>query len=143
MPAGYDGEFAWDFLKPAFHGTKIEPMDIDAIVERNGHRLIFETKSHGESIPMGQQITLKNEWRLGATIFHIEGKTPESIKAYAIYREGEFNPEVAIGSKALNSANHVDVAYAVRRWFCWANNRKAEGKEEFETYSNFVSKIMK
>lgn len=50
-PAGFDGIFDWDFLKPAFGGTKIEPMDIDAFVERHGEILMFETKTLGKEIP--------------------------------------------------------------------------------------------
>ena len=38
-PAGFDGVFDWDFLEPAFGGTKIMPMDIDAVVERKGRIL--------------------------------------------------------------------------------------------------------
>ena len=33
MWANNDGIFDWDFLKPAFEGSNIMPMDIDGIVE--------------------------------------------------------------------------------------------------------------
>jgi len=36
LPAGFDGVFDWDFLITAFAPTKIQPMDIDGIIERKG-----------------------------------------------------------------------------------------------------------
>ena len=59
LPALFDGQFHWDFLKPAFKDTKIMPMDFDAVVERYGKFLIFETKSKGKQIDLGQKITLQ------------------------------------------------------------------------------------
>lgn len=53
-PANFDGVFDWDFLCSAFPG-KIEPTDIDANVEINGHVLRFETKTPGYEIPLGQR----------------------------------------------------------------------------------------
>jgi hypothetical protein len=57
LPAGFDGVFLWDFLRSAWGGTKIQPMDFDCVVERCGHFLAFETKAPGVPIPEGQQIT--------------------------------------------------------------------------------------
>lgn len=54
-PAGFDGVFDWDFLIEAFAPTRIQPTDVDFIVERNGYFLVFETK-HADNIevPTGQ-----------------------------------------------------------------------------------------
>ena len=74
LPAGFDGVFDWDFLLPIFEGTKITPMDIDAIIERNGNALIVERKRPGKDIPLGQKITLEFLLKTGLgkiTIFHI------------------------------------------------------------------------
>jgi hypothetical protein len=49
----------WGFLNSALPG-KIRPMDIDGIVERNGHFLVLEGKSLGASMSTGQRITLEN-----------------------------------------------------------------------------------
>ena len=68
LPAGFDGLFDWDFLVNAHCfgiGTGIEPMDIDATVERNRRFIIFETKSKGSPIPFGQNRTLKALHQLG------------------------------------------------------------------------------
>ena len=42
--AGFDGTFEWDFLIEAFKPTKIQPMDLDCLVERRRRFLAFETK---------------------------------------------------------------------------------------------------
>ena len=70
-PANFDGVFDWDFLKPAFAHTKIEPMDIDAIVERHGKVLIFETKAPDREISKGQKITLNPLLALGRGNVHV------------------------------------------------------------------------
>ena len=82
-PASYDGLFDWDFLKPAFAPTKIEPTDIDAVIERHGYFLILETKTPGTLIPDGQRIMFEELLKLGrgrifVLIFY--GKTFETIK---------------------------------------------------------------
>lgn len=132
LPALFDGEFHWDFIRPAFKGTKIEPMDYDAVVERNGHRLIMETKESGKSIPIGQQITLTNEWRLGATILHIEGKSPSTISGYACYMEGWYAQGLKVGCKDIKQCNWTDLLYLVRCWFCAANDLATPTREEWD-----------
>lgn len=67
LPVGFDGIFDWDLITkyalPRFGG--VDFMDIDAVLERNTRFLIFETKSKGSKIPMGQQITLRAMHSLG------------------------------------------------------------------------------
>jgi hypothetical protein len=62
-PAGFDGQMFWDHFTPAFHregATKqIEPMDIDAMVERFHRFLAWETKEPGCEVPTGQSLTLR------------------------------------------------------------------------------------
>ena len=81
-PAGYDGEFSWDFLAPIFKGSKIQLTDIDAVVERRDNFLFFETKNVGVPIPSGQRILLERLVQLGKgkiTIFVLYGKTADTI----------------------------------------------------------------
>ena len=132
LPALFDGEFKWDFLKPCFKGTKIEPMDFDAVVERRGKFLIFETKKPGKSTPLGQQITLTQAWNLPATVMQISGKTPEEIDGMAIYSETE-NPKVGnVGDKKMTPCDAFDVVFRVRQWFCWASGLEIPSKIEWE-----------
>ncbi len=120
-PAGFDGIFDWDFLLPAFAGTKIEPMDIDAIVERHGRILIFETKTPGFTIPLGQEITLKTLLRLGKGCIHLMvlyGKTKGEIVKMEewCYAKGQ------IKTKETDcDADHV--LQRVTAWFNWANSK--------------------
>ena len=61
---GFDGVFPWgwiiDAIKTVNPKSKIMPMDFDAVVERNSHYLVIETKDIGIDIEMGQIITLNN-----------------------------------------------------------------------------------
>jgi hypothetical protein len=98
-----------------------QPMDFDAVIERNGHLLIFETKEHDKPIPTGQQITLQAAWRRGATIIHLSGKRPEDIDGCAIYGAREPDKSDKVGSRELKRCNAADVIFIVRQWMCFAN----------------------
>ena len=137
LPALFDGQFDWDFLLPAFKETRIEPMDFDAVVERRGHFLIFETKGGMFPIKKGQSITLTQQWRSGATILHISGKRPADVNGYAIYREGAYREENSkplqmVGDNDLNPGDAFDVVFHVRRWFCWASGWPVPTRETWD-----------
>ena len=133
LPALFDGEFKWDFLLPAWSGTKIQPMDLDAIIERRNHFLIFETKKPGKGIDVGQRITLTNLWRNGrSTIIFLSGKQPEEITGYCMYGEWEKDKNADIGSRDLTSADAYDVIFLVRKWFCWASGDDVPDREDWD-----------
>ena len=89
LPAGFDGQFHWDYLKPAWQGTTIEPMDIDAMVERHGAFLLFETKEAGQALPQGQAIALATLARLPVfTIIHC-AKRPEAVNGFEVWARGK------------------------------------------------------
>lgn len=122
-PAGYDGLFDWDFLRPAFNGTKIEPMDIDAVVERHGYFLVFETKKPDKEIPQGQAITLESLVLLGrgrVLVLVLYGKNPEEIEGMEqwAYSGGKV-------IKIHKPCNADDVLNKVTAWFNFANNNWA------------------
>jgi hypothetical protein len=48
----------WEFLNPAFPG-KIQPMDVDGVVEMNGNFLILEGKALSAGMSKGQEIALE------------------------------------------------------------------------------------
>ena len=118
-PANYDGLFDWDFLKPAFKGTKIEPMDLDAVVERKGNFLLFETKNIGVPIPLGQKITLENFIKVGRgkiTLFVLYGKTPDTIEFMEewVYYKGKV-------VKHTTECNSEYVLTMTAAWFTMVN----------------------
>jgi hypothetical protein len=136
-PALFDGQFDWDFLLPAFKGTKIQPMDFDAVIERNGKFLIFETKASGKPIELGQSITLTHAWKNGATIVHLEGKSPKEICGFALYLAPEYEEEngrakESIGARAMRSADAFDVLYVTRCWFCFANGERQPNRKDWD-----------
>lgn len=120
-PANYDGFFDWDFLLPAFKGTKIEPMDIDGVVERRGNILMFETKNIGIDIPLGQKITLETFIKLGKgkiTIFVLYGKSADTIKGME-----EWN---YCKGKIIKNTIECDMSYVllmVESWFKLVNKK--------------------
>ena len=113
-PAGFDGVFEWDFLKGAF-GLKIMPMDIDAMVERGGNFLVFETKDVGVPVPVGQQITLNALHKTGLfSILFVYGKIKaEACEVWTPYKK----------YKKVSCDN--DYIYDIScRWFQYANRNK-------------------
>lgn len=131
LPAGFDGQFHWDFLRHSFD-RGIMPMDYDACVESKGNRLIFETKDTGGEIPLGQLLTLTNEWKIGATIIVLNGKCPNTINGYALYKSGEYDGSIKIGDKKLIDCDYVHVAWLVRCWFCKSEGLTQPTKSQFE-----------
>lgn len=121
MPAGFDGLFDWDFLLPAFSGTKIAPTDIDGVVERHGKILLFETKAPGIEIKKGQEILLEALLKIGRGSIYlmvIYGKTADTIIGMEEWRliSGTIN-------KAKISCDSTHVLKRVRAWFDFANTR--------------------
>ena len=84
LPAGFDGEFQWDFLKGAF-GPTIEPMDFDAVVERRGHFLVFETKNDSQEMSSGQEIALTSLFRPRSFEIVLCEKDPADIRHWTIW----------------------------------------------------------
>lgn len=129
LPAGFDGKFDWDFLLPAWAGTKVEPMDFDAVVERRRHFLIFETKIPGKDIPQGQAITLTEMWRRpNVTIMQIAGKSPNEITGYAMYAETEKDKSCRVGDRVLVDACADDVVARAHAWFVWATDNPVNAR---------------
>jgi hypothetical protein len=119
-PPGFDGVFDWDFLKPAFNGTKIEPMDIDALVERRGKFLIFETKTPDRKTPQGQLIALEQLLKLGRGnihLFFVWGKTAETIVAM---EEWSYRNGTIVKSDRID-CDGAHVLKRVSAWFKYAN----------------------
>ena len=113
LPAGFDGQFHWEFLKGAF-GPAIMPMDFDGVIERNGRFLVLETKSsENVSIPIGQRRSLKAACKTGFfSVMVIYGKSQESITAYSVWhKDREDN----------RKGNCNDVYTAAAKWYEWVN----------------------
>jgi hypothetical protein len=132
LPALFDGEFDWDFLLPAWMGTKIQPMDHDCVVERKGHFLLIETKIPGKAIDLGQSITLTQRWKQGDTVFVVSGKSPKEINGLSMYWEGKYNEGRKVGDKQLQEVDYTDVLFRCRQWFCWVNGDSVPKREEWD-----------
>jgi hypothetical protein len=79
----------WEFLNGALPG-KIRPMDIDGIVEKNGHFLVLEGKPVGQNIPYGQRLTLERlaaQDETSVLILYGEPGDPEKMKLMGYHDE--------------------------------------------------------
>ncbi len=112
--AGFDGVFEWDFLMPAFEGTKIMPMDFDGVVERNRRFLVFETKEGNKPIPDGQRLTLERAVETGPwTVIVLRAKRPEDVSGWECWYSGRSG---RVKKKYEEGDADALVKYA-RRWF--------------------------
>lgn len=124
LPANYNGKFDWDYLLPIFKPTKIEPTDIDGVVERKGKFLFFETKKEGKSIPLGQLImleTLIKRFEGDATLLIIYGKTDKEVVGAQMWRYE--NGKVV--KDAPVSCDWKQVYEMVYQWWCIVNKRRS------------------
>lgn len=117
-PAGFDGQFHWDYLAEAFKratGRPIQPMDIDAHVEIGGQHLVFETKREGVAVPNGQRRALLQLWAKGYhTIIFLWGKR-EPMKMEVYFPRGD-------RAVIENGVTVHRVAEICERWARWANS---------------------
>lgn len=79
----FEGVFDWDFLlrEPSVFPRGIQPMDIDAIVEIEGHFIAYESKSVGKTVSDGQQKCLRQLARKNGFVIitvWMDKKTPKS-----------------------------------------------------------------
>lgn len=118
-PAGFDGLFDWDFLRPAWLGTNIEPMDIDAMVERKGKILLFETKTEGKEIPVGQKIALERLLVIGRGDIHLMVIYGKDIRSIVAMEEWQFRNDVIMHPRRACDAGYV--LERVSAWFRWAD----------------------
>ena len=120
-----DGAFVWGFLRGAF-GPSIMPTDIDALVERRGRYLAFETKAPGVPIPEGQW-RLLDDWNRyrGVTVFIIWGKTAPEICEMAVW-----HPYFKGGAVAREPfpADAQVVFEKCSVWFKYANSKPFKGR---------------
>jgi hypothetical protein len=120
--ASFDGLFEWNFLLPAFVGSKITPTDIDAVVERKGKFLLFETKSPGKKVEAGQIIMLENLLKLGRGsifLFILYGKINTEISQMEIWSLNKINN--SIKKSEYFDCDSEFVLEKVSSWFKWAN----------------------
>lgn len=133
-PAGYDGQFHWNFLFSAFP-RGIKPMDWDGVVETNYRWLVFETKEPGKDVPAGQRICLEHAVETGYfTVFLLFGKTPVDIQEFEIW----FRNKDGLLEKRKKTGNSEEVLRYVRYWIHkYDNNRVVQinndGKLNLET----------
>jgi hypothetical protein len=115
LPAGYDGLFDWDFLLPAFAPTNIKPMDLDALVERQGHFLVFETKNPGVPIPDAQRLALDRlilRGRGAIRAIILNAKHPSQIDGWQVW--GRHGNEVL---RLPREGNASALVASCRKWF--------------------------
>jgi hypothetical protein len=106
-------DYRW--LSPHLPG-KVNPTDIDSVLERNGHFLIQEYKDPGATLHKGQRIMLKHLVRLGMDVLVVWGSDADAeapVQVFRVDRNGELSevPELSTAE---------ELALFVRRWLRWA-----------------------
>ena len=126
-PAGFDGIFDWSWTEGCFGNPKITPMDLDAVVERRGNFVLFETKNPGVPIPQGQQITLNSFYNLGVfTIIFIEGKeNPEKVQLWSAKGFHDTDPVANPIMGEHKSCTIYDLRDYLKRWTAFADANPA------------------
>jgi len=119
--AGFDGVFDWSWTKGCFSNNNITPMDIDGMVERRGHFLVFETKGVGVPVPKGQLFTFESLYATGNfTIIFIEGKnSPERAKVWC---ESGFENGLKMNNHSGTDAEKLSMF--VKKWYNYANSTR-------------------
>lgn len=105
----------FDFLGGCLPG-KVEPTDIDQVLERRGNFLFIECKRPHQPIPRGQAILFDSLLELGSErhdvrLLQVVGQPPDRIEA--------------AGWWGKSPAPHTvdEVRAVVRRWWDWAGTR--------------------
>ena len=97
-------------------------MDIDAVVERKGKILVFETKDPSVEVPQGQAITLQRLILCGRGQIYVMilyGKTHNSIVGMEEWYFSRRRKNVVKLPKIKCDFNHVYLR--VKKWWEWAN----------------------
>lgn len=150
LPANFDGIFEWDLITkhslPKF--GKIDLMDLDAILEKMNRFLVFETKTKGSKIPVGQQITLKALHNLGCfTIIVIKFQMDEKDLRYisgiwVMYPNDKDYTRVDKGSDSYRT-RLIILLILVKHWFDDASRKGALSirKENYSSWLKLKIKI--
>ena len=101
----------FDFLGGALPG-RVEPTDIDQVLERKGEFLFIECKRPHQPVGRGQEILFDALVRLpGCRLLLVVGQPPDRIEKFGWWRG------------VLREGTVDDVRALVRRWWDWAGSR--------------------
>ena len=93
------------------------PMDFDAVVERKGHFLVFETKDAGVPIKDGQRRTLTELITLPQfTVIILRGKREADVDGFTVWQHGRVSRHP--------HANADELRAYCRAWFAWADQHE-------------------
>ena len=107
----------WSCFNDCFGNSRIRVSDLDGIVERNGKFLVLEVKSHGASVPIGQQRMFNAMAETGAfTVVVLFGETNAPQRMRVTTRH---NGRVVSVEKPADMDTVRDM---VKRWFDFANS---------------------
>jgi len=100
----------FDFLFGALPG-RVNPTDIDQVLERRQHFLYIECKRPNQTIPVGQAILFDHlllPQPKSVHLLHVVGNPPDEIEQFGWWRE------------PLQAGSVDQVRALVRGWWDWA-----------------------
>jgi len=113
------GIWDWGILGGCFGQTKIEPADVDGLVERNGKFLLIEAKGPTADLKQGQRITYEALQKTGVfSILIVWGDTnkPERMELWTR------SDKVIYNKAGLQKFREI-----VSKWFAWADGESTYG----------------
>ena len=108
--------WGWDILKGCFGTTKIRPMDIDGMVERNGHFLFLEGSREWAKTE-AQLLALRRlaEGPKTSTVARFSGQPPGTVERLRVM--GKFDREAG-------PATTDELRRVVSEWYAYADSHK-------------------
>lgn len=114
------GVWDWGILRGCFGDTRIEPTDVDGLVERKGRFLLIEAKDSGADLRQGQRITYEALHKTGLfTILLVWGPTNEPERVELWTRKCR---------RVYEAANLGILRDIVAKWFAWADGACTYGE---------------
>ncbi|MDD5502445.1 MAG: hypothetical protein PHH26_03155 [Candidatus Thermoplasmatota archaeon] len=108
----------WGILKGCFGDSKIEPTDMDGLVERKGHFLVLEAKQPGVKIKQGQWWTFNALVNTGYfTIVILWGERNKPQEMQVLY-------PLPYKATPKRSADLRQLRKVVSWWYRYANSKK-------------------
>jgi hypothetical protein len=113
----------WAFMRGCFD-CGIMPSDVDGIVERNGHYLVFEEKSLGVGLGTGQRRLLLDLCvSKSMTVFILWGNSEEPFfHEMMVWYPPKHFPHLPIANAKPFAADVAEVKHRCRAWFEWADS---------------------
>lgn len=118
LDAFVGGLWDWGILRGCFGLSRIQPTDVDGLVEYNGYFLLLEAKRPGVPLKQGQRIMFEALQRTGRfTVVIVWGMQNDPCKLLVMGSKGE---------KMIDPADLTAFRTVVAQWYMHAHRHRKE-----------------